>query len=561
MVKKEYYILIGILLVAAILRLWGLSRGDATNDEIFYAFRAIKMIDFDHAEFQTTPWEWWDPNIPSWTKLSFHDHPPFVFWAQHLFIKFFGETNFAFRLPSALVGLGSIYILYLLGRLLFSPLVGLLSAGILAVGVNHVALSRTGLQEPYVVFFMLLTSLFFFRVALRRKENYFIASGIALGLGLLVKYNVFILVPIFLTYLLFYKREYLLNKKLWGGAILAIIIFSPIVFYNYKLYRAVGHFDFQFSYIFGQHPAVWKVAPGKDIGSVGHRLKDFVPRLVDTNSWVFLSLFAAALASFLILIFKNSLETIRRYGVLVIALFWLGLLLILVGPVFRFLTMLTPFMALGAAIFLSAVYKRWPRRATLSLLLLLAVFEIFYSYNSQIAYFPKGPRILAWSPVRFENYNWGYNDLARFLSSELKGKMPAFVLDMKYKFLERLRDEAVAEDVAHGLEPYPAMIVHYGNFDDAAKLWVLDRLMTYHAWPVISFNDYVRFIKENGPDYFKKSGFRYYYFIWQTNIEPSKEFLAVTAGIAPIVIVNKRGDRAFQVYKIILPQHEKRFPS
>ena len=118
-----------IILLAAVLRLYGLGRGDAMGDEVLYSFRAIGPMDFDVAAQQTTPWEWFDSSvdsinpsqanlkqsspgqIPWWAKISFHDHPPLVFWVQHVFIKIFGENKFAFLLPSALFGILSVYLI------------------------------------------------------------------------------------------------------------------------------------------------------------------------------------------------------------------------------------------------------------------------------------------------------------------------------------------------------------------------------------------------------------------------------------------------------------------
>src|SRR3989344_3663588 len=88
--------LIFILAISALLGLYGLSRGDTVNDEVFMSFRGIGMLDFDEAAAQTTPLEWFDPNIPWWTKLSFHDHPPLVLAVQNIFMKVFSESNFGF---------------------------------------------------------------------------------------------------------------------------------------------------------------------------------------------------------------------------------------------------------------------------------------------------------------------------------------------------------------------------------------------------------------------------------------------------------------------------------
>src|SRR3990167_9145720 len=120
-------ILFTILIIASVLRFWGLDNGDALSDEVLYAFRAIGMLDFDEAAEQTTPLEWWDTKasggkyeIPWWTRLSFHDHPPLVFLIQHFFMRIFGEHAWALRLPSALFGIASVLLLYLIGKELYS---------------------------------------------------------------------------------------------------------------------------------------------------------------------------------------------------------------------------------------------------------------------------------------------------------------------------------------------------------------------------------------------------------------------------------------------------------
>jgi len=52
---KKHRILISILVLEALLRLLFLSTGDPINDESSIAFRSIGLLDFDLAEFQTTP--------------------------------------------------------------------------------------------------------------------------------------------------------------------------------------------------------------------------------------------------------------------------------------------------------------------------------------------------------------------------------------------------------------------------------------------------------------------------------------------------------------------------
>lgn len=547
------YLLISIIIIAAILRIVNLHSGDVVgSDEILYAFRAAGMLDFDEAEFQTTPLEWLDPHIPAWTSLSFHDHPPLVFLIQHIFIKIFGENNFAFRFPSALFGIISVYLIYLIGKALFSKNIALISAALLAVTVNHIYISRIGLQESYVIFFMLLASYFFLKAL--QNDRYFIWAGLALGLGFLSKYNVFILVPALLVYLLVFRRDVFKNKKIWLGALIAFLLFSPVIIYNLKLYQTTGHFDFQFSYIFGQKTEVWKVAPGKEeAGTFLDRLHNFVPNLLATNSLMLIGLFALSLLT----LFR------RKNAFLLIIFAGLILLILKIGPSNRFLTMFTPFIVLSAANFLNIVYEKMfvnKKRAAMIILALILLWETAYAANSQITDYPKGPQFWVFSRLRYDNYNWGYSELDNYLKQELRGKMPALAFNAQYNFLEKIQNAALEKARRQQLQPYPALIIYDNNIQNVAQAWILDRLLIYHGWPVVKTGDYLKILKENGADYFNRSGLQIYYFIIPTDKVPLKQrALTMTGaefeqnliglGFLPLKIYNKRGEEVFRIYK------------
>ena len=542
-----------ILATAALLRLFGLSRGDTINDEVFMSFRGLGMIDFDAAKVQITPLEWNDPDSPWWLKLSFHDHPLLVPYTQHVFMKLFGENNFAFRLPSALLGIISVYLLYLIGVRLYSQNAGLLGAAFLGITLNGIYISRTGLQEAYVIFFLLLASYLFLKAL--EEPRYLFWAGAAIGLGAEAKYNSLILIPIFLTYLALFRRDYFKNKYFWYGLAVLLLIFSPTIIYNLMLYKTAGHFDFQFSSVFGGRPEAWKIQPGKEIGSLTDRIQNFIPRLIASNSWLFLSLAAFSAAAFIVSLFKNFKTALQNNNFLLLVISYLLLLLLLIGPSYRFLAMLTPFLALSVGLFLSSISEHTNilenvgmRKVALAALLAVFSFEIFYSYNNQLAFYPIGPAPRLSSKVRFENYNWGYNELNDWLEKELAGKVPAITFDLKYQFLEKLREKALARGQRQGLELEPALLVYEGNFDGGARLWVLDRLHFYHAWPIISLETYYQYLQENGFDYYDRVGFKNYYFILQTNVVPSTATKSLMRG-TPLGIYNQRGDKAFEIYK------------
>ncbi|HEY4497278.1 MAG TPA: glycosyltransferase family 39 protein [Candidatus Paceibacterota bacterium] len=558
--------LICILLTASFLRLVFISRGDTINDEVLYAFRAIGMLDFDEAAEQTTPLEWWDTKasggkyeIPWWTRLSFHDHPPLVFLIQHFFMRIFGEHAWAFRLPSALFGIASVLLLYLIGKELYSKNTGLVAAGLLAITVNHVYISRVGLQESYVLFFILLASYLFLRA--QKNDTCYLWTGTALGLGFLTKYNTFILVPIFLTYLLLCNRSAFRNKKFWLGALFALVIFTPVIVYNIELYRAVGHFDFQFSFIFRQYPKVWGVTPGKEIGGLSDRIHNFPIHLFETNSWVLLALFLASLVVFFVQTALSLRKTILvRHALFALSIIWLLALFSFIGTSYRFLSMLTPFIVLVASLPLAWLFENRIKTA-ITVFALIASFEIFYTVNSLITYYPRSSWPVAYSKVRDETYNWGYNALDKFVSQELTGKMPAVAFQQKYEFLERIHETALKDALTAKLPSDAEIIIYDGNVNSLAQLWTLDRWQVYHAWPVVRTESYLEYLEANRIQDIQKDGFGKRYFIIPTDTVPQKRAEKKTEvgtafarelesqNITPRELKNKRGETAFRIYE------------
>jgi len=545
--SKNKKILFAVLFLAAVLRLSFLSRGDVVNDEVFYGFRGIGMMDFDEAPLQPTPLEWTDPNAPFWTKLSFHDHPSLVFLAQHFSMDVFGANNFGMRFPSAILGILSVWLVCLVGKHLFSERAGFFSALIYAVTVNAGYISRLGLQESYVLFFILL-ALYVFLKALENSK-YFIWLGVVLGLAFLTKYTAFILVPIFLIHLLIYRRDLFKNKNLWLGVVIAVLIFSPVIFYNYKLYQLKGHFDFQLSYLFQQNTPDWQVEPGKEIGGLKERITIFPLRVLSSNSWLFLSLFLVSLV-----VYAKQWKKMNGSARSLLPLSFLGILVFIIfviGPSYRFLSMLSPFMALGVGFMFNYVFEAYPkRRKSLSFgLMVIVIFEIFYFYNNLIAYYPVGPKFWLSSPVRSENYNFGYNELDEYLEKELAGKMPALTFTAKYKFLEDVKQEGLAAASEKKFGAYPAMIVYGGDWNGLARLWVLERRHVYGGWPILSTQDYFSYLMENGFDYFDRSGFAVRYFIWPVNSASGEAERSLMQGEEEI-IYNKRGEEVFKIYKL-----------
>lgn len=180
--KKPKALLIIILLLASILRLYNLWYPNTyVFDEVYHGFTAKEYIQ-NHKE----AWEWWTTPPPGvayeWT------HPPLAKEIMAVSMGLLRSMDpWAYRLPGALLGILSVYLVYLLGRKIFnSEKVGLISAFAFSLdGLNFVQ-SRTGMNDIYFVTFMLACILFFLH------KRFFI-SAIFLGLAIASKWTGFYL--------------------------------------------------------------------------------------------------------------------------------------------------------------------------------------------------------------------------------------------------------------------------------------------------------------------------------------------------------------------------------
>lgn len=148
---KYKILFMAIILMAAVLRVWGIGQyPDGLNaDEAAIGYNAYSLLQSGKDEYG----EW----FPLAFK-SFGDYKPGLYFYIVLpFVAMFGLNEFAVRLPSALLGVGTIILLYFLGKELFkSRLVALCSAFILAITPWHINFSRGSWETNAATFFITL---------------------------------------------------------------------------------------------------------------------------------------------------------------------------------------------------------------------------------------------------------------------------------------------------------------------------------------------------------------------------------------------------------------------
>ncbi len=83
----------------------------------------------------------------------------------------FGQLTAVTRALTGLIDVGSVWLIYLLGRRLYGVGTGLLAAAFLAVNVMHIQLAHFFTADPYLTFFVLVALYFMVQAVGRRAES------------------------------------------------------------------------------------------------------------------------------------------------------------------------------------------------------------------------------------------------------------------------------------------------------------------------------------------------------------------------------------------------------
>jgi len=208
-------VLTGILLLGLILRTVWLDKypPGLTPDEAAFGYNAYSVL-------QTGSDEWGTP----WYRLaftnlrSFGDYklPMYVFLA--LFpVKIFGLSEFAVRLPNALIGTLAVAAVYLLGSKLFSAKTALWAAFLLAVSPWHIQLSRGAFEANLVTFFLPLGIYLFLTGSA-------VWSALVLGLNFYSYHSARLLTPLIVIILLMFKLPGKINRLIFIAALFIVTV-------------------------------------------------------------------------------------------------------------------------------------------------------------------------------------------------------------------------------------------------------------------------------------------------------------------------------------------------
>ncbi|MBR9705624.1 glycosyltransferase family 39 protein [Candidatus Pacearchaeota archaeon] len=157
--------------------------------------------------------------------------PPLATWLIALSFKIFGISEFSLRFFSAIMGIGTVILIFFLGREIKNNYTGLFAATIVLTIKTFIGFhgARTGDLDIMLTFFMTLSIFLFYLSQKRKKPKLLIVSFIALALGFLVKMAAILVLPIMLLYLLYTKKfkKVLKRKETKKASIIFLIITLP----------------------------------------------------------------------------------------------------------------------------------------------------------------------------------------------------------------------------------------------------------------------------------------------------------------------------------------------
>jgi 4-amino-4-deoxy-L-arabinose transferase-like glycosyltransferase len=251
------------------------------------ALTAMRLVYAGVLELRTDEAYYW-----TWSKesvLSFLDHPPGVAWSIRFGTAIFGDTNLGVRFGGIVA--------MLVTQLLLADIVRRVThdarAVVFAVLMPEAALYYGLLMAkvaPDTAMIPFAVAMLWALVRLHESGNprWWLAAGLFAGLALLSKFTVIMLLPAVVAFVLVpdWRRRWLLSPYPWRAALIAVLVFSPVLIWN--AHHDWASFRFQFVRAVATHPLSFRTVGeffGMQFGLVGFVLLPVVLSGVTLTAW------------------------------------------------------------------------------------------------------------------------------------------------------------------------------------------------------------------------------------------------------------------------------------
>jgi 4-amino-4-deoxy-L-arabinose transferase and related glycosyltransferases of PMT family len=207
--KTDIILIILIALLAFSIRYASLSDVGATTDEPVYIIAGLNYIDnIQH----------FDISSPTWAVNV--EHPPvskYIYGTAIWLSQGFKDPNYgmflAAKTASAVMGVLSCIVVYLIGRDFFNRQTGVAAGIVMALAPEFIAYTQVATIESPLVLLVSLTMYAFMLSLKKESRNYFLAAAILFGLVLGTKYNGVLILPVIGLMFLIYSLAKLRDRS------------------------------------------------------------------------------------------------------------------------------------------------------------------------------------------------------------------------------------------------------------------------------------------------------------------------------------------------------------
>lgn len=183
-----------------------------------------------------------------WSKkldFSYFDHPPMVAYMIKMTTLFSDDPMFV-RLSAALLVSATAYVLYRLARKIFDEKAAIYTFYIYLSSIVVLPASTVIAPDIPLMFFWALTLYSAYIYLEEDNKKYALLTGLSAGAMLLSKYTGILPLFTIFVYIMLYRRTVFKDRYFYGAIVLAVLVFSPVLYWNY-LYDFIS-FKFQFSH-------------------------------------------------------------------------------------------------------------------------------------------------------------------------------------------------------------------------------------------------------------------------------------------------------------------------
>jgi hypothetical protein len=202
---------------------------------VIAALTAMRVIYAGMIDLRTDEayyWTWSKENV-----LSFLDHPPMIAWFIRFGTAVFGDTNLGVRFAGIVAMLVTQLLLADIARRVTHDIRAVVIAVLMPEAALYYGLLMSKVS-PDVALIPFAVAMVWALVRLHESNDarWWLAAGAFAGLALLSKFTAVMLLPAVAAFMLVpkWRGRWLLSPYPWAAALIAMVVFSPVLIWNYQ---------------------------------------------------------------------------------------------------------------------------------------------------------------------------------------------------------------------------------------------------------------------------------------------------------------------------------------